>query len=144
AYDTVSDEALDILNSDGRVTMPFQRLYDEITNAGVAFGQEAVAGRALKRVQAAVRRNSLLTEKTEEWLVALTKDPIVNVFIGHLSQNNRSLVVGASARMFQTLRRRNRIPPFAMIVDEAHLLLPSSHEVLASAGVLREMVRTAR
>ena len=143
AYETVSGEALDTLNKEGRVTMPLERLLDEIVAVGASCGQAPVAGRAIQRVRAAVMRNSLLTTRTEEWLVELTEKPMINVFIGHLGQNGRSLVVGASARMLQTLRRRDRVPPFALVLDEAHLLLPSG-EHTPSTSVLREMIRTAR
>ncbi|HEX8495330.1 MAG TPA: ATP-binding protein [Pyrinomonadaceae bacterium] len=144
AYETLADEAHNTLDKTGKVTMPYERLYDEIRSVGASTGQAAVAERAVQRVKSAFNRNELLTEKTEEWLVELTRKPMLNVFIGHLSQNKRSLVVGAAVRMLQTLRRRDRVPPFALIIDEAHLLLPSGNEHTASTAVLREMVRTAR
>lgn len=144
AYETIYDEADAALDKTGEVTMPYQRLYDEITNAGASTGQAAVAARAVQRVRSACNRNELLTEKTGDWLAELSRKPITNVFIGHLGQNKRSLVVGSAVRMLQSLRKRDRIPPFALIIDEAHLLLPSGGEHTASTAVLREMVRTAR
>lgn len=144
AYEKIADEAHDILNKKGEMTMPYQRLYDEITAVGTANGQVPVANRANQRVRAAFDRNELLTERTQPWLEEITKKPVINIFIGHLSQHKRSLVVASAARMLQTLRRRNQIPPFCLIIDEAHLMLPSGGEHSASTAVLREMVRTAR
>lgn len=144
AYDKISTEALGSLHQEGEVAVSLSRLLDEIQSIGDSFGQEAVASRAKTRVQAAVSRNSLLTTKTEDWLEDLGSKSIINVFVGHLGQNFRNLVVGATARMLQALRRRNQVPPFVFLLDEAHLFLPSGGEVTPSTYVLREMIRTAR
>lgn len=144
AYETVFGEALNTLDQNGDVAVPLQRLLQEIQDAAAAFGQDAVGARAARRVEAAVRRNRLLSTSTDEWLKQLPQTPILNVFVGHIGQNARNLVVGATARLLQALRRRNRIPPFMFILDEAHLFLPAGGEVTPSTHVLREMIRTAR
>lgn len=144
AYDTVFGEALNTLDENGAVSIPLERLLREIEETAEAFGQAAVGARAIRRVVAAVNRSSLLTSKTEAWLDVLVQKPITNIFIGHLGQEARNLVVGATARMLQLLRRRNRIPPLVFVLDEAHLFLPSGPEHTPSTVVLREMVRTAR
>jgi nucleoside-triphosphatase THEP1 len=144
AYDTIFSEALNTLDENGTISISLDRLMSEIQETAEAFGQAAVGTRAIRRVTAAVNRSRLLTTKTEEWLSSLADKPITNIFIGHLGQSARNLIVGATARMLQLLRRRNRIPPLAFILDEAHLFLPAGHEVTPSTVVLREMVRTAR
>jgi DNA helicase HerA-like ATPase len=144
AYETIFGEALNTLDENGGVSIPLSRLTGEIEEAAEAFGQAAVGARAVRRVMAAVNRSSLLTSKTEEWLDVFAEKPITNIFIGHLGQESRNLVVGATARMLQLLRRRNRLPPLVFVLDEAHLFLPAGHELTPSTLVLREMVRTAR
>lgn len=144
AYDVVFGEALDTINEKGNVALPLERLLEEIESVGEAFGQGPVAGRAIRRVTAAVKRNSILTTTSNTLLDKLTSKPVTNIFIGHLGQNSRNLVVGATARILQILRRREQIPPLVLILDEAHLFLPAGHEITPSTMVLREMVRTAR
>jgi len=144
AYETIFGEALNTLDEDGAVSIPLDRLLGEIKEAAEDFGQAAVGVRAVRRVDAAMNRSTLLTSKTEAWLDVLVEKPITNIFIGHLGQSARNLIVGATARMLQLLRRRNRIPPLVFVLDEAHLFLPSGPEHTPSTLVLREMVRTAR
>jgi hypothetical protein len=144
AYDIVNDEASKMLNDDGQVDIPYQRLLDEISNVAAQSNQVAVGTRARQRVQAALNRTPLLSEGTGPWLDEMRSLPAINVFVGHLGQRGRNLVVGASARVLQTLRRRDLVPPFIFILDEAHFFLPAGGETTASTGVIRELVRTAR
>jgi DNA helicase HerA-like ATPase len=85
-----------------------------------------------------------LTESTGDWLEEFQTKNIVNVFIGHLSQRDRNLVVGATARMLQMLRKASKVPPFVFILDEAHFFLPAGGELTPSTSVIRELIRTAR
>jgi hypothetical protein len=144
AYDQVSGQALDTLNKTGEVSVPLDRLTEAIRGAAAAFGQEAVGERAVRRVEAALGRSELLTTKTEPWLDEFKIQPITNIYVGHLGQHQRNLVVGAVARMLQVMRKRNRIPPFVFLLDEAHLFLPAGGEESPSTRVVRELVRTAR
>lgn len=144
AYEEVFGEAMDTLDSSGEVSIPLERLLEKIRDAAAAFGQVPVGERAARRVQAAINRNTLLTTKTEPWLNQLADKPITNIFVGHLGQGARNLVVGATARILQIMRRRERIPALIVIIDEAHLFLPAGHEITPSTHVVREMVRTAR
>jgi len=141
-YDTIYNRAIDMLYKTGSVDIPIGDLLDEIEHYGTSIGSRATAG-AVRRVRESVSRNNLLTEKSEDWINDLADSPVVNVFIGHLGQHQRSLIVGACARMLQGIRRIEKVPPFMLILDEAHLLLPSG-EHTPSTAVLREMVRTAR
>ncbi len=142
-YDRVYGEATTALAAQQRLP-GIQRLSDEITSAGVAFGQEKVAARAVQRVEAAVRRSRILTETADAVLESIAGHPLTNVFVGPLTQQERNLIVGSAARVLQTLRRRQLIPPFIFVLDEAHLFLPAGGESTPSTSVIREMVRTAR
>ena len=144
AYAAVNHEAIQMLNKTGRVDMPFQRLLEEIEVVGIRYGQAAVGTRAKQRVQAVLEHSRILAQTVGAWLAEMTSAPIINVFVGHLSQRERNLIVAASARLLQTLRRRDRIPPFMFVLDEAHFFLPSGGETTPSTGVIRELVRTAR
>jgi hypothetical protein len=144
AYDAVFGEAFQCLDETGRVSTSIQSLIGEIETAAEEFGQKAVGTRALKKVSSAFHRNSLLTTTTEVWLEEFTKKPILNVFVGHLNQQQRNLMVGATARMLQALRKRERVPPFVFILDEAHFFLPAQGTVTPSTQIIRELIRTAR
>jgi DNA helicase HerA-like ATPase len=144
AYDALFNKAFKTLDETAAVNIPIKNLLDEIQNLAEEFGQTSVGGRAAKKVQTAFNRNSLLTAKTEEWLSEFVEKPITNIFVGHLSQQQRNLIVGATARMLQALRKREQVPPFVFVLDEAHFFLPSGGETTPSTLVIREMIRTAR
>lgn len=144
AYDVLFNQAFKTLDKTAAVNIPIKNLLDEIQNLAAEFGQTAVGGRAAKKVETAFNRNSLLTAKTEEWLSEFVEKPITNIFVGHLNQQQRNLIVGATARMLQALRKRSQVPPFVFLLDEAHFFLPSGGETTPSTLVIREMIRTAR
>ncbi|MEH2457534.1 ATP-binding protein [Nostoc sp.] len=144
AYDSVFTEALQSLEKSGKVNIQIEELLEEIQRAATEFGQGAVGGRAARKVSTVFKRNPLLTTGTESWLEEFAKQPITNVFVGHLSQQQRNLIVGASVRLLQALRKRDRIPPFVFVLDEVHFFLPAGGQTTASTQVIREMIRTAR
>ncbi len=144
AYEAIYSEAMDSLRETGSLDIPVERLIQEIRNVASEFGQAPVGGRAILKVQSAIHRNRLLTTKTGEWVKHIVNKPIVNVYVGHLGQSARNLVVGASARVLQVLRKEEKIPPFTFILDEAHFFLPGGAESTPSTQVIREMIRTAR
>lgn len=144
AYDEIFGKALQGLDETGVINNPIRQLLDEIERTAEDFGQKAVGTRALRKVDTAFTRNSLLTTSTEAWLGEFIQKPITNVFVGHLNQQQRNLIVGATARMLQSLRKRNRVPPFVFILDEAHFFLPSGGVTTSSTQVIRELIRTAR
>lgn len=143
-YDSIFSEAFKSLDEKGQVNIPIEALLNEIQKAGDEFGQKAVGGRAARKVETTFNRNSLLSAATQEWLKEFTRKPILNIFVGHLSQQQRNLIVGATARLLQALRKRDRIPPFVFVLDEAHFFLPAGGETTPSTQVIREMIRTAR
>lgn len=144
AYDVIFNQAFQDLDNTGKVDTSVQKILNEIENSAEEFGQKAVGTRALRKVVSVFNRNQLLTTKTEEWLTQFTQKPITNIFVGHLNQQQRNLIVGATARMLQALRKRGRVPPFVFILDEAHFFLPAGGEMTPSTQVIRELIRTAR
>ena len=143
AYGNVFDEALDKLERGEELNIPFGRLTSLINDIGQSINSRATLN-AVRRVQAAFNRSSLLTDRPVTWTELLANSPLINVYVGHLGQWQRNLVVGAAARILQRLRRRNHIPPFVLVIDEAHLFLPGGSDLPPSTLVLREMIRTAR
>jgi DNA helicase HerA-like ATPase len=144
AYDKVFNRALDALEATGTVQVRLEELLNEIRSVAGQFGQKRVGDRAARRVEAAVQRSRLLEETLSDWPQKLADRPIINVYVGHLGQEARNLIVGASARLLQILRRKGYVPPFVMLLDEAHLFLPGGGEITPSTRVIRELVRTAR
>jgi DNA helicase HerA-like ATPase len=143
AYGNVFDEALDKLEKGEELNIPFDRLTSLVDTIGQSINSKATPN-AIRRVQAAFNRSSLLTDKPVTWTELLKNSPLINIYVGHLGQWQRNLVVGAAARILQRLRRRNHIPPFVLVIDEAHLFLPGGSDLPPSTLVLREMIRTAR
>ena len=144
AYGQIFGQALDRLDKDGNVTTSIDDFESEIISTGNAFGQSAVGQRAVTKARAAYYRSSVLTEGIQNWIEKIKTKPIVNVFIGRLRQRDRNLLVGSAARIIQTLRRRELIPPCVFILDEAHFFLPSGGESTPSTRIIRELIRTAR
>lgn len=143
AYGSVFDQALDKLENGEELSIPFENLKSTVQAIGNSINSKATPN-AVKRVEAAFERSSLLTDKPVTWTNLLSNSPLINIYVGHLGQWQRNLVVGAAARILQRLRRRNHIPPFVLIIDEAHLFLPGGSDLPPSTLVLREMIRTAR
>ncbi|MGA1133301.1 MAG: ATP-binding protein [Prochlorotrichaceae cyanobacterium] len=144
AYEAIYAEAMNSLRTSGKLNISFEKLIQEIRDVAAEFGQSPVGGRAIGKVQAAINRNRLLTTDIGGWIEDIIEKPIVNVYVGHLGQSERNLVVGASARVLQLLRKEDQIPPFSFILDEAHFFLPGGSESTPSTQVIREMIRTAR
>ncbi len=144
AYAKIFGKAWEQLDEGKIPDLRWERLYDEMQTVGPKITDKGTTNRALDRVQSAAARNPLLTDGKVKWPQLLIDKPFVNIYVGHLGQSMRNLVVGAVARILQRLRRRNHIPPFVLVIDEAHLFLPGGGDVPPSTRVLREMIRTAR
>jgi hypothetical protein len=143
AYGHVFDEAIASLDSGKPINIPFSRLISLIDKIGKSINSRATSN-AVNRTRVALNRSQLLTEQSVDWPDILVSNPLTNIYVGHLGQRQRNLVVGAAARILQRLRRREAIPPFVLIIDEAHLFLPGGKALPPSTVVLRELVRTAR
>lgn len=142
AYGDIFDRALISLDRGQIPNISFNELYEKIDAIGTAIGSKATAN-ARRRTENALKYSTILTDKVSDWFLTLSEARFTNIYIGHMGQFQRNLLIGASARILQRLRRLNRIPPFVLVLDEAHLFLPSG-EGTASTRVLREMIRTAR
>jgi hypothetical protein len=97
---------------------------------------------ALQRTQSSLGRHDFLGEATN-WVELLEECPVVNVDCGELDQSQIQLVVGATLRELQNLRKKNLIPPHVIVLDEAHLLVPEGHDSPCKQ-VIRENVRIGR
>jgi len=96
----------------------------------------------IRRTQTSLERHSFLGEKTN-WIPLVIKNPVVNIDCGNLDQSQLQLVVGATLRELQYLRKQNQIPPYAAVLDEAHLLVPEGEDTPCKQ-VIRENVRIGR
>lgn len=143
AYGSIFDEALDLLDQGKPIDISYGKLLTKIAEIGNKINSNATDN-AVNRTGVALGRTRLLTQDIVKWPNLLSQSPITNIYVGHLDQNQRNLVVGAAARILQRLRRRDRIPPFVLVIDEAHLFLPGGTSPPPSTMVLRELVRTAR
>lgn len=142
AYEEIHQEALEQLREDGEIDVPYQDLYDEIEDYGNNIGSNAT-DRAVERTRWGLRL-SPLGSQMDEWDRLLVENPVLNIDIGALGENERQLVIGAVGRMLQQLRRRDEVPPFVLVVDEAHKYVPSSAGSSPAGRVMRDFVQTAR
>jgi len=99
---------------------------------------------AIARADASIRRHEFLGTigKNLDWRQAIKKK-IINVDCSRLDLLQLQLVVGATLRELQKLRFKESIPPYALVLDEAHLLVPSE-ENSPCKQVIRENVRIGR
>jgi DNA helicase HerA-like ATPase len=78
-----------------------------------------------------------------DWEQLFRAHPCVNIFVGRLPGRRRETVVAAVCRLLQRLRQRDLVPPFGMVLDEAHFFVPSgSHGT--STDVVRDFIRVGR
>lgn len=96
----------------------------------------------LSRTRFSIERHSFLGQKTN-WISLLNESPVINIDCGNLDQSQLQLLVGATLREIQELRKANKIPAFVCVLDEAHLLVPSGEESPCKQ-VIRENVRIGR
>ena len=104
---------------------------------------------ALGRTRSSIGRHEFLGDETnwKELLICHSrngKTPILNIDCNGLDQTQLQLIVAATLRELQTLRKNNsQIPPYVLVLDEAHLLVPEG-EGSACKQVIREGVRIGR
>lgn len=99
-------------------------------------------GIATRRTQSSLERHKFLGERTN-WVPLIAQYPVVNVDCGDLDQSQLQLVVGATLRELQHLRLGGQIPPYVVVLDEAHLLVPEGEDS-SCKQVIRENVRIGR
>jgi len=142
-YSTVHEQAVQQLEEEGEVDISFGELLSEVENYGDNIGSQATDA-AVSRTGWALNSTALLGEEMDDWGELLTENSLVNVDIGHLGQRDRALVIGAISRMLKQLRARDEIPPFVLVVDEAHKYIPSGTSKTASTRIVRDLVQTGR
>lgn len=96
----------------------------------------------IQRTRSSLERHKFLGEATN-WVELLKETPVVNVDCGELDQSQLQLVVGATLRELQHLRKKKLIPPHVIVLDEAHLLVPEG-QGSPCKQVIRENVRIGR
>lgn len=99
-------------------------------------------GIATRRTQTSIERHDFLGDRTN-WVELITKYPVINIDCGSLDQSQVQLVVGATLRELTNLRLRKEIPPYVIVLDEAHLLVPEG-EGSPCKQVIRENIRIGR
>jgi DNA helicase HerA-like ATPase len=97
---------------------------------------------ALSRTSGSIERHSFIGGQTE-WNKLLLQFPVINVDCGNLDQSQLQLLVGTTLRELTSQRLRQAIPPYVIVLDEAHLLVPE-HEDTICKQVIRENVRIGR
>lgn len=142
-YSTIHEQAVRQLEEDGEVDVSYGELLSEVEDYGENIGSRATNS-AVQRTSWALRHTSLLGEEMVDWAELMTENPMLNVDIGHLGQRDRTLVIGAIARMLQQLRDQEAIPPFVLVIDEAHKYIPSGHQTTPSSRIVRDLVQTGR
>jgi DNA helicase HerA-like ATPase len=99
-------------------------------------------GIGIARTRSSIERHSFLGQRTN-WINLITTTPVINIDCGNLDQHQLQLLVGATLRELQSLRKSNKIPPYVCVLDEAHLLVPSGEDSPCKQ-VIRENVRIGR
>lgn len=97
---------------------------------------------ALMRTLSSIQRHDFIGERTD-WIDLIKRYPVINIDCGRLDLSQLQLVVGATLRELQYLRLRKEIPPYVVVLDEAHLLVPEGEDT-ACKQVIRENVRIGR
>ncbi len=103
---------------------------------------------ATSRTYTSISRHNFLGEQTNwedllSWEHHDGRTPIVNIDCNQLDQGQLQLIVGATLREVQGLRKSGKIPPYIAVLDEAHLLVPEGEDS-ACKQVIREGVRIGR
>jgi hypothetical protein len=96
----------------------------------------------LIRTQSSIQRHDFLGERTN-WAQLLKDSSVINIDCGRLDQSQIQLVVGATLRELTNLRLRKEVPPYVIVLDEAHLLVPE-REDSPCKQVIRENIRIGR
>jgi hypothetical protein len=131
---------------------------DLINHTGVvaaALGQAPVGQRAAQKMRRlhidpilGDRRSNgqpvnVRVRTAEDWEGLFQQHACVNIFIGRLSGRRRETVVAAVCRLLQRLRQLDRIPPFGLVLDEAHFFVPAGSRG-TSTDVVRDFIRVGR
>jgi DNA helicase HerA-like ATPase len=97
---------------------------------------------ALIRTETSIQRHNFLGDQTN-WETLIKNTSIINIDCGNLDQSQLQLIVGSTLRELQRLRKSSKIPPYVIVLDEAHLLVPEGEDSPCKQ-VIRENVRIGR
>jgi uncharacterized protein len=97
---------------------------------------------ALSRTRGSIERHKFIGGQTD-WGNLLSQSPVTNIDCGNLDQSQLQLLVGTTLRELTNQRLKKVIPPYVVVLDEAHLLVPE-HEETICKQVIRENVRIGR
>ncbi|MCL0049318.1 ATP-binding protein [Dehalococcoidia bacterium] len=104
--------------------------------------REASLRLGLMRTQSSIQRHDFIGERTN-WVDLIKRYPVINIDCARLDLSQLQLVVGATLRELQNLRLRREIPPYVIVLDEVHLLVPEGEDTPCKQ-VIRENVRIGR
>ena len=98
-------------------------------------------GLALQRTSSSIGRHKFIGPAAD-W-GKLLKSSLINIDCGNLDQGELQLIVGTTLRELNRKRKLAQVPPYVIVLDEAHLLVPE-HEDTPCKQVIRENVRIGR
>jgi hypothetical protein len=78
-----------------------------------------------------------------DWISIIKPSSVINIDCKGVDRRRLQLILAATLRELQTLRKDGKIPPYVIFVDEAHLFVPQDEES-ACKQIIREGVRTGR
>ena len=78
-----------------------------------------------------------------DWTNALKKDAVIDINCRDFERQSLQVILAATLRELQVLRKDGKIPPFVIFIDEAHLFVPDDEQT-ACKQIIRETVRIGR
>ena len=78
-----------------------------------------------------------------DWNEMFKNSNMINIDCHKFSRNRLQLILAATLRELQKLRREQNVPPYIMFIDEAHLFVPDGEDS-ACKQIIRENVRMGR
>ncbi len=78
-----------------------------------------------------------------DWNTVLKPGAVININCRGLSRQRLQLILAATLRELQTLRKGNRILPYVFVIDEAHLFVPQEEDS-PCRQIITEGVRIGR
>jgi len=120
-----------------------QDLLDRILQIGPSLTNSASSVDLAYRRTRTLERNRLFGTGTDRanWPRLMT--PCLSIRCKHLTTRDLQMVATSLLREFQDLRLRGHIPPYLMVIDEAHLFVPEGSGS-ACKQIIREGVRIGR
>jgi hypothetical protein len=118
------------------------RLLGEIHNVCVTQNALKSEDLIVSRAKTYLRGYNFLGENFD-WKTVLRKGAIIDIDCNGINRNQLQLILAASMRELQQLRVKGAIPPYMLMIDEAHLFVPQDEDS-AAKQIIREGVRIGR